>query len=218
MITLPSIFAENPYEITANLNKKFVETDERIEVSGNVNNFNPDFKNLIRILETKEGHRVDYDTTPVNEEDGSFGFSWQVGTIYDSKWVPNSEYVIKINYAGIDNWKELEFTYCDKRQQESSDYLKLCQEAYGVVEAKNSNQELQQSSNSNQPSTQFQDGMELESRGKDPTGSNLWVETDESYTQRILYPLIISLIVISIILGVIIVIIYKVRNRKKKLR
>ncbi len=219
---------ENLHEISANLNKKFVEKDERIEVSGNVKNFNPDFKNLIRILETKEGHRVDYDTAQVDKDDGSFEFYWQVDAIYDSTWVPNSEYVIKMNYAGIDNWKELEFTYCDKRQQKSSDYLKLCQEAYGFVKSPNDSSvvksiESLDSKIESEPRTKFENGMEFVQKcslkdlaeGKSGTQCD-WVESDRNYFNRIMIPLISNIVIFVIIIVIIIGVIFSIKNRSKR--
>jgi hypothetical protein len=218
----------NPYEIIElSLNKKFVQEHERIEVSGSVNNFNPDFKHIIRILETKEGHRIDYDTTVVDKDDGSFEFYWQVGAIYDSTWVSNSEYVIKMNYAGIDNWKELEFVYCDKRQQESQAYLKFCQEAYGFVKSPNDSPVVQSiesldSKIESEPRTKFENGMEFVQKcslkdlaeGKSGTQCD-WVESDRNYFNRIMIPLIFNIIVIGVILGIIILVIYKVITRSK---
>ena len=208
-----TVFAENnPYEITVSLNKEFVEKNEKIIVTGNVKNFNADFKNLIRILETADGHRVDYDTAPI-KQDNTFEFFWYTGETYDSTWGNSGPYIIKINYAGKENWKELEFVYCDKNQQKSSSYLEHCQEAFGYVDV-GTITELKNSESKQEPSTITQDGMELEYKGKDPTGSNLWVESDESYNQRIIYPLIIGIIVVVIVI-IIVIIIYKVVKSRK---
>ena len=61
--------------------------------------------------------------------------------------------------------------------------------------------------------TKIQDGMVFENTGKDPTGSDLWVETDASYNSRIISSLAMVIIPIVIILIVIVVVIMGVRNR-----
>jgi len=67
-----------------------------------------------------------------------------------------------------------------------------------------------------EPSTIVRDGMILEDRGLDPTGERLWVETDESYNQRIILPLIFNAVVVLVIIGIIVAVIYKVIKRSKQ--
>jgi hypothetical protein len=200
----------NPYEIIdVNVNKLFVEKHEIISVEGKITRINPDFNKVILILETKEGHRTDYTTTPVND-DGSFEHRWQTGSIYSGTWGESGVFVIKMNYASKDIWKEIEFVYCDKTYPHHPRYLEHCQEAYGEVEQVNSISESETKTKSN---TLLQDGMELEYTGKDPIGSDLWVETDASYNSRIISSLAMVIIPIVIILIVIVVVIMGVRNR-----
>jgi len=64
--------------------------------------------------------------------------------------------------------------------------------------------------------TKVQDGMQFEYRGLDPIGDPLWVETERSYNQRIIFPLISNIVIILVIIGIIITVIYKVLSRSKQ--
>ena len=67
-----------------------------------------------------------------------------------------------------------------------------------------------------EPQTKIKDGIGLTYTGKDPTGSDLWVESEESYNQRVIYPLIFQVIAVIAIIIIIVIVIYKVvKNRKK---
>ena len=123
-----SVNAEvNPYEIIeVSLNKEFVEKGKMISVEGKVTRIHPDFKNVVLIIETKEGHRTDYTTTPV-DDDGSFERSWQTGSIYSSTWGESGVFIIKMNYGPNLIWKEIEFVYCDKTHPKHPRYLEHCQ-------------------------------------------------------------------------------------------
>ena len=208
-----SVHAEvNPYEIIeVSLNKEFVEKGEEISVEGKVKRIHPDDKNMLFVLETKEGHRTDSATSVVNN-DGSFEHHWQTGSIYDGTWGESGIFVIKMNYGPNHIWKEIEFVYCDKNHPHHPRYLEHCQEAYGEVKQVNLAPESEIQTKSK---TMLQDGIEFENTGKDPTGSDLWVETDASYNSRIISSLAMVIIPIVIILIVTVVVIMGVRNRGK---
>ena len=63
--------------------------------------------------------------------------------------------------------------------------------------------------------TKIQDGIQYEYRGLDPTGEPLWVETENNYFNRIMMPLIFNIVVIGIIVGIIAIVIYKIKEKSK---
>lgn len=235
-------YAENPYEIIASLDRKYVEWNEEVIVTGHVKNFNPDYKNMIRILETDWGKRIDYDTIRI-QPDNSFQFSYTTGWMYDSKLDQTGVHIIKMNYGpDVDNWTELEFVYCDKRNPSNPEYLENCQEAYGQVpyryeighqdpEAVKKSKEAQsetpileyQSEKTSETlRTKFENGMEYVQKcsprdlAEGKSGSQCsWVESDRNYFNRIIIPLIFNIILVIVIIAVIVVIILKLKNRKK---
>ena len=212
-VMVPSVFGdESPYDIIeANLNKLFVEKHEIISVEGKVRNFDPNFKSVTLILETKEGHLTDWDTAPVNP-DGSFEKSWGTGSNYSGTWGESGIFVLTIWYGFDEFSKKIEFTYCDKTYPHHPRYLEHCQDAYGEVKPISTIENIDEQ----KTQTITQDGMELAYTGKDPTGSDLWVESEESYNQRIIYPLIFQVIAVIAIIIIIVIVIYKaVKNRKK---
>lgn len=219
VVSINYVFAEeNQYEIIAGLNKQYVINAEDIILTGYVKNVSYDSKNLFVILESvNDGHVVDKDSGKV-KNDGSFQRSWNTNNVYDSTWRHSGPYVIKISYENENNWKEFEFVYCDKREQESPVYLEYCQEAFGkkdvgfVPNSTESNQINQQSS---KLPTKIKNGIEYEYHGLDPKGDPLWVETDNNYFNRIMIPLIFNTVLIGVIIAIIVIVIYTIKKQMK---
>ncbi|KFM18179.1 hypothetical protein AAA799P11_01205 [Marine Group I thaumarchaeote SCGC AAA799-P11] len=131
---------KNPHEISASVNREFVEWNEEIIVSGYVKNVKSDLDYIHIELVTDWGEIVSRDQTRL-KSDNSFEYSYLTGgTIH--RIDQTGVHIIRLNYGyeefqdipKDEDWKELQFVYCDKRNVTNPEYLENCQEEYGKVE------------------------------------------------------------------------------------
>jgi len=88
-------------------------------------------------------------------------------------------------------------------------------EIYFDVGEFDSKQKISESESKSKSQTKIQDGIQYENRGLDPTGEPLWVETENNYFNRIMMPLIFNIVVIGIIVGIVAIVIYKIKEKSK---